>query len=65
MIHEEDLSWADDQGVPAVDMLQHMEGKRSREFRVKGDGHPNGRAFEDTAQVLAPIIYAYLEGSAP
>jgi len=64
-IHSEVLQWAENQGVQAVDILPYMENKDYREYRVKGDGHPNSRAFNKTAQILAPIIYEYLEGSAP
>jgi hypothetical protein len=65
MIHEEVLSWADDQDVTVVDMFQYMKGKNNKKYNVEGDGHPNGRAFSETAQVIAPLIYGYLEGSAP
>jgi lysophospholipase L1-like esterase len=65
MIHEKVLKWADENGVRAVDMLRHVQGKNYKEFRVEGDGHPNGRSFAETANVLAPIIYESLEGSAP
>ena len=60
MIHEEVSRWADQNGVRAVDMLRHVRGKNSKELRVEGDGHPNGSAFAETAQVLAPIIYESL-----
>jgi hypothetical protein len=49
MIDEEVSRWADQNGVPAVDMLRHVQGKNSKELRVEGDG-----------QVLAPIIYESL-----
>jgi hypothetical protein len=65
MIHEKVLRWADENGVRAVDMLRYMKGKNYKEFRVEGDGHPNGRSFTETAQVLAPIIYETLEGAMP
>jgi len=65
MIHDEISRWADQNGVQALDMLRHVQGKNSKELRVEGDGHPNGRAFAETAQVLAPIIYEFLKGSAP
>jgi hypothetical protein len=42
-------------------MLRYVNGKNYKEYRVEGDGHPNGRSFTETAQVLAPIIYEYLE----
>jgi hypothetical protein len=48
-----------------VDVLPYTKDKDHENYMVKGDGHPNGRAFAETAQVLAPIIYEYLEGSAP
>lgn len=61
MIHEEVLRWAAENGVQAVDMLQHMQGKESKIYKVEGDGHPNGRAFDETAQTIAPLIYEYLK----
>jgi len=60
-IHSAVMAWARDQGVDAVDLLPRMGGKDFREYRVKGDGHPNGRAFEEAARVLAPVIYGILE----
>lgn len=65
MIHEKVSRWAGENGVPAVDMLRYLKDKNYKEFRVEGDGHPNGRSFAETAQVLAPIIYESLEGSKP
>ncbi len=65
MIHEEVSSWADEQQVTVVDMLEHIKDKNNKNYNVEGDGHPNGRAFSETAQVIAPLIYGYLEGSAP
>jgi hypothetical protein len=65
-LHKKVLMWADENGVPAVDMLRHMKSKnKNKEYRIEGDGHPNGRAFTETAQVIAPIIYEFLEGSTP
>jgi len=65
-IHAAVMAWARDQGVDAVDLLPQMEGRNFREYRVKGDGHPNGRAFEEAARLLAPVIYRMLEhGRAP
>lgn len=66
IIHKKVLMWADENGVRAVDMLRYMKSKnKNKEYRVEGDGHPNGRSFDEAAQVLAPIIYEYLEGSTP
>lgn len=65
IIHDEVLRWAEMNGVRAVDMLTYMEGKDSENYRVEGDGHPNGRAFDETAQVIAPLIYEYLKVSGP
>ncbi len=65
MIHEKVLRWADENGVRAVDLFPYMKGKNYREYSVEGDGHPNGRSFLETAKVLAPKIYEYLEGSTP
>ena len=42
--------------MQSVDILQHMENKDYREYRVEGDGHPNGRAFAQAAAIFAPII---------
>lgn len=65
-IHKKVLMWADENGVPAVDMLRYMKNEnKNKEYGVEGDGHPNGRAFTETAQVIAPIIYEFLEGSTP
>jgi hypothetical protein len=61
MIHEEVLRWATENGVQAVDMLQYMQDKDSKRYKVEGDGHPNGRAFDETAQIIALLIYEYLE----
>ncbi len=64
-IHEEVFEWADKSGVRTVDMLPYMRGKDANNYRVKGDGHPNGKAFAEAAQVLAPVIHESLEGSPP
>jgi hypothetical protein len=64
-IHTEVSLWAEDQGVKAVDMLPYLENRDYREFRVEGDGHPNASAFNQTAEVLAPLIYEYIEGTEP
>jgi lysophospholipase L1-like esterase len=65
IIHEEVITWADEQGVLAVDMLPYMKNKDHKNYMVKGDGHPNGRAFTEAAQIIAPVIYQYFEDSAP
>jgi lysophospholipase L1-like esterase len=62
-IHTEVSLLAENQGVKAVDILPFLEKKDYREFRVEGDGHPNARAFKQTAEILAPLIYEYLEGT--
>jgi hypothetical protein len=64
-IHQEVSGWAEKAGVGTVDMLTYVKGKDARKYRVKGDGHPNGRAFAEAAQVLAPVIYESLEGAPP
>jgi lysophospholipase L1-like esterase len=48
-IHEEVFAWAVKSGVRTVDMLHFMRGKDARNYRVKGDGHPNGSAFAEAA----------------
>jgi hypothetical protein len=63
-IHAEVVGWADEHDVRAVDMLQYMRNKDHKEYRVEGDGHPNERAFAETARVIAPMIYEYLGRSA-
>ena len=50
------MDWAAAEGMQSVDILQHMENKDYREYRVEGDGHPNGRAFAQAAAIFAPII---------
>jgi lysophospholipase L1-like esterase len=64
-IHEEVHGWADGRGVQSVDLLDYMRGKEATNYRVKGDGHPNGKAFAEAAQALAPVIYKSLESSVP
>jgi lysophospholipase L1-like esterase len=62
-IHEAVFGWAQESGVRTVDMLHFMRGKDARDYRVKGDGHPNGRAFVEAAQALAPVLNELLEVS--
>lgn len=64
-IHDEVSGWADKSGVRTVDLLNFMRGKDAGNYRVKGDGHPNGRAFAEAAQALAPVIYESLDVSPP
>ena len=52
-------------GVTAVDLLDHLKGIERDAYRVAGDGHPNGRAFEAAARVLAPFVYEALETAPP
>jgi hypothetical protein len=42
-----------------------LENRDYQEFMVEGDGHPNARAFNQTAEVLAPLILEYIEGTEP
>ena len=55
-IHREVTGWAAEEGVQSIDLLEFMARKDNRAYRVEGDGHPNGRAFEEAAAVLAPVI---------
>jgi lysophospholipase L1-like esterase len=64
-IHQEVVEWADKSGVRTVDLLNYVKGKDAKNYRVEGDGHPNGRTFAEAAQLLAPLIYESLEGSSP
>lgn len=59
-IHAEVGGWADELGVTSLDLLPYLETRDAAAYRVEGDGHPNARAFEEAARVLAPVIHDYL-----
>ena len=64
-IHDEVNAWSAEAGVTSVDLLDYLQGIDREAYRVAGDGHPNGKAFESTAEVLAPVVYGVLETSSP
>lgn len=64
-IHDEVNAWSAEAGVTSVDLLDYLQGIDREAYRVAGDGHPNGKAFESAAEVLAPVVYGVLETSSP
>ena len=60
-IHNEVNAWAAEAGVTSVDLLDYLQGIDREVYRVSGDGHPNGKAFESAAEVLAPVVYGALK----
>lgn len=63
-IHREVTGWAAREGVNSVDLLEHMPDADNRPYRIEGDGHPNARAFETAAAVLAPTLVELLSPGA-
>jgi len=61
-IHEAVTRLATEHGVPVIDGYEYMRGKNKEHYQVRGDGHPNGRAFAVYANVLAPRVYELLGG---
>ena len=64
-IHDEVNAWSAEAGVTSVDLLDYLQGIDREAYRVAGDGHPNGKAFESAAEVLTPVVYGVLETSSP
>ncbi len=64
-IHDEVNAWSAEAGVKSVDLLDYLQSIDREAYRVPGDGHPNGKAFEAAAGVLAPVIYGALKASSP
>ncbi len=64
-IHDEVNAWSAEAGVTSVDLLDYLQSIDREAYRVSGDGHPNGKAFESAAEVLAPVVYGVLETSSP
>jgi hypothetical protein len=65
LIHDEVNAWSSEAGVASVDLLDYLKNIDREAYRVPGDGHPNGKAFESAAEVLAPIVYGALETPSP
>ena len=65
LIHDEVNAWSAEAGVASVDLLDYLQNIDREAYRVPGDGHPNGKAFESAAEVLAPIVYGALEMPSP
>ena len=65
LIHDEVNAWSSEAGVASVDLLDYLKNIDREASRVPGDGHPNGKAFESAAEVLAPIVYGALETPSP
>ncbi|NND67175.1 MAG: SGNH/GDSL hydrolase family protein [Halioglobus sp.] len=62
-LHASVVQWAAEEGVTIVDILDYMHGRDRNEYQVIGDGHPNGKSFEVTAQFIAPLIHEQFSGT--
>jgi lysophospholipase L1-like esterase len=52
-VHRKVMGIASELQVPAIDLLEHLQGLNTDGLRVPGDGHPNARAHQQIAKILA------------
>jgi lysophospholipase L1-like esterase len=61
IIHEEVANWGREVNADFIDLLPYFSGTDSKFYMVEGDGHPNAKAFEKSAKILAPIVANYFQ----
>ncbi len=52
-IHHEVREWADEFQIPVFDLFGNFSGDDQASYRVKGDGHPNEKAHQKIAELIA------------
>ncbi|MBU3759650.1 MAG: SGNH/GDSL hydrolase family protein [Candidatus Omnitrophica bacterium] len=64
LIHEAVKQWGAELEVPTYDLLPYFDGKNHEDYWVPGDGHPNAKANQIFAEVMADKIMPFIRDSA-